>query len=83
VRIKGSIEQLAPAISTEYFQSRSKGSQVGTWASPQSQVIQSREILDEKVRQIENRFSGLEKLPLPRSWGGYLVKPDVIEFWQR
>ncbi|MEL7123487.1 MAG: pyridoxal 5'-phosphate synthase, partial [Bacteroidota bacterium] len=68
--------------STAYFQSRPKGSQIGAWASPQSQVIASRTILEEKVAELETQFQDMDYLPRPDHWGGFVVKPTLIEFWQ-
>ncbi|MEZ4931326.1 MAG: pyridoxamine 5'-phosphate oxidase [Saprospiraceae bacterium] len=82
VRIEGQVEKLPMEESLAYFQSRPRGSQVGAWASPQSGFIDSRESLDKRVGEVQERFAGQEVLPLPPFWGGYLVVPDVIEFWQ-
>lgn len=81
VRITGLIAKLDAASSDEYFQSRPEGSQIGAIASPQSQVIESREWLD---REYKKRKKELEKnkIEKPPHWGGYLVKPVIIEFWQ-
>jgi pyridoxamine 5'-phosphate oxidase len=64
-----------------YFVTRPRGSQIGAWASPQSQVIRSRSILEAKVAEMQRRFAAGE-IPLPDFWGGYRVVPDRIEFWQ-
>lgn len=82
VRIEGEVEFLPSVDSDEYFASRPKGSQIGAWSSPQSQVIASRSILDEKVKEREIAFQDLEAIPRPSFWGGYLVKPIRVEFWQ-
>lgn len=82
VRIEGSVEKVTPEQSTEYFQSRPKGSQVGAWASPQSSVIGDRKELENKVKDIEEKYKVEDILPRPEHWGGYVVKPDLIEFWQ-
>ena len=82
IRIEGIAEKVTPTRSEAYFQSRPRGSQVGAWASPQSQVIPDRSILENKVNEIESRFSGQDPLPCPEHWGGYIVKPTMIEFWQ-
>ena len=82
VRIEGQVEKIAQADSEAYFQSRPKGSQIGAIASPQSQVISSREVLQEKVAQLEKDFADKEKLPRPDNWGGYRLIPDRVEFWQ-
>ncbi|MDF7811650.1 pyridoxamine 5'-phosphate oxidase [Hymenobacter sp. YC55] len=82
VRVEGRVEKAPEALSTEYFQSRPRGSQIGAWASPQSQVITSREELEERERSIAADFDGQELLPRPPHWGGYLLRPHRIEFWQ-
>ncbi len=82
VRVEGRVEKIDPAESESYFQSRPRGSQMGAWASPQSQVLGSRDDLEKKVREVEAQFATAEKLPLPDFWGGYILKPEMIEFWQ-
>ncbi|MBK8291462.1 MAG: pyridoxamine 5'-phosphate oxidase [Flammeovirgaceae bacterium] len=82
VRIEGVSERLPESVSKEYFQSRPRGSQIGAWASPQSSVIKNREILEERVKEIEKRYEGMNVLPKPHQWGGYAVTPIEIEFWQ-
>jgi pyridoxamine 5'-phosphate oxidase len=82
VRIEGTVSRIAPEESTRYFQSRPKGSQIGAWASPQSQPIPSRELLEEKVASLEKEYAGEEVLPRPEDWGGYIVRPQLVEFWQ-
>lgn len=82
VRIEGKVEKVDRRESEAYFQSRPRGSQVGAWASPQSRVLESREFLAEKVSLLEQQFENVEKLPLPDFWGGFILKPEMIEFWQ-
>lgn len=82
VRIEGVISKLPPEQSTQYFQSRPRGSQIGAIASPQSEVIASREVLEDNVKELEKRYNGIDKMPRPVHWGGYLVIPHLIEFWQ-
>ena len=81
VRIEGMVSKLDPQISTDYFHSRPKGSQVGAAASPQSQVIESREALEQQVIELKKQYEDLE-VPRPEHWGGYLVEPQRVEFWQ-
>ncbi len=81
VRITGSVEKISAADSDKYFSSRPRGSQVGAWASPQSHSIASREIIEERSAQYQQQF-GDTVIPRPAFWGGYIVKPTVIEFWQ-
>lgn len=82
VRIQGMVDKLPEAISTAYFQSRPKDSQIGAAASPQSQVIKDRSVLEDKVKELNNEYADKSVLPKPLEWGGYLVKPYQIEFWQ-
>jgi len=82
VRIEGTVERVSPEKSTEYFQSRPRGSQLGAWASPQSSSINNRSILEQRLTEMEKKFEGLDKLPKPQQWGGYAVNPHTIEFWQ-
>src|SRR6185436_21158141 len=81
VRITGLVEKISEEASSEYFYSRPVDSQLGAIASPQSQVIESREWLDEKFRQLKNK-KGDSNIQRPSNWGGYIVKPVIIEFWQ-
>jgi pyridoxamine 5'-phosphate oxidase len=81
VKITGTAEKIPLAESVKYFASRPRGSQIGAWASPQSQVISSRSLLEAKVDEIKRKFSKGE-VPLPSFWGGYRVTPASIEFWQ-
>lgn len=82
VRIEGKIERAAPEVSTNYFHSRPKKSQVGAWVSPQSQEIPGREFLENRQAEIEAKYADTEELPRPEHWGGYVIKPTLIEFWQ-
>ena len=82
VRIEGVAARVDAKRSDEYFQSRPRGSQVGAWASPQSSVIKERALLEERAKQIGEKFKGQEKLPRPHQWGGYEIDPILIEFWQ-
>jgi pyridoxamine 5'-phosphate oxidase len=80
VRIEGDVEVLNEKDSDEYFYSRPYGSRLGAWASPQSEPISSRTVLDEKLHEYELHFG--KNVPRPPHWGGFLVKPFLIEFWQ-
>ena len=80
--LEGIASRIDAKRSEEYFQSRPRGSQVGAWASPQSSMINDRSILEERVKQMEEKFKGLEKLPKPHQWGGFEIDPLMIEFWQ-
>jgi pyridoxamine 5'-phosphate oxidase/NAD(P)H-hydrate epimerase len=81
VRIEGTIEKVSKEESDKYFHSRPKGSQVGAVASPQSQEIDGREALEQKWNELEAEYADKE-VPKPSYWGGYIVKPQLIEFWQ-
>jgi pyridoxamine 5'-phosphate oxidase len=81
VIIKGTAEKLAKNLSDGYFESRPVGSKLGALVSDQSSVIESRTILEKKLSQLEKEFSGKE-IERPEHWGGYLVRPMSIEFWQ-
>ncbi|MCC7436930.1 MAG: pyridoxamine 5'-phosphate oxidase [Armatimonadetes bacterium] len=81
VRIEGTVEKVADAESDEYFASRPLGSRIGAWASEQSRVISGREELEARVHEIEARFAD-GKIPRPPFWGGYRLRPTMIEFWQ-
>jgi len=81
IRITGLIEKISSKQSDDYFQSRPASSRIGTWASPQSRVIENRDWLDEKFNALVTKMEG-SKIPRPPHWGGYIVKPVVIEFWQ-
>jgi len=81
VRITGLVKKLESHQNDEYFLSRPTASQVGAWASPQSQVIENRDWLDEQYLKFAEQFKQ-QKLHRPPNWGGYLVQPVIIEFWQ-
>ena len=81
VIIKGKAEKIAGNLSDGYFESRPEGSKLGAIVSNQSEVIASRETLEQKLHQLEKDFEGKE-IPRPDYWGGYIVKPVEIEFWQ-
>lgn len=81
IRIDGVVEKTSHKESEEYFHSRPAGSQLGAWASRQSEVIPNREALEAKLTEVTDRFAG-GVIPLPPHWGGFRVVPDRIEFWQ-
>lgn len=81
VRIEGRVEKLSPEDSDAYFDSRPESSKIGAWVSPQSKIIKSREELDEMWGQTERKFVG-KSVHRPAHWGGFLIRPTVIEFWQ-
>ena len=82
IRVEGKIEKVSAETSREYFQSRPKGSQIGAWASPQSQVIPTRTVLETAMERLSEQYANATVLPLPPHWGGYVIQPDLIEFWQ-
>jgi pyridoxamine 5'-phosphate oxidase len=82
VRIEGRVEKVSEEETLAYFRSRPRGSQIGAYASPQSQVIEDRTILEENVSRLNKEYGDTEALPLPDFWGGYRVIPTKIEFWQ-
>ena len=81
IKIEGSVEKISTADSLKYFLSRPKGSQIGAWVSHQSSIITSRGLLEQKFDEIKRKFSKGE-VPFPDFWGGYIIKPIRIEFWQ-
>ena len=81
VRVRGSIEMLPRHESDAYFASRPRDSQLGAWASPQSEVIEGRDILNQRHAEFAEKFAGVEVLRPPH-WGGWLLVPEVFEFWQ-
>jgi pyridoxamine 5'-phosphate oxidase len=81
VRVQGTITLASDETSDVYFASRPRASQIGAWASPQSEVIGTRIELDERVAEIEEQFDG-QDVPRPPNWGGYILSIDSIEFWQ-
>ena len=81
VIIKGKAEKIAENLSDGYFETRPRGSQLGAIASHQSAPIENRKVLEDKLKQLETEFEGKE-IPRPEYWGGYMVKPIEIEFWQ-
>lgn len=81
VRIHGEAKKAPKEISDDYFASRPRGSQIGAWASHQSDEIDSRELLEKSFQEAEEKFKG-KKVPRPDFWGGFLIKPTYFEFWQ-
>jgi pyridoxamine 5'-phosphate oxidase len=81
VRVEGRVERVSTDESFAYYSTRPRGSRIGAWASRQSEPLPSREALEERVRHFEREYPG-EVVPLPPFWGGYLLRPETIEFWQ-
>lgn len=83
VRIEGRIEKVSPEVSDDYFYSRPVGSQIGAIVSPQSQIIEDRSLIEKKQQQLEEQVAlDPESIQRPEHWGGYIVKPYFMEFWQ-
>ena len=82
VIVYGAAHPTDPAVSDAYFAARPRGSQLASAASAQSHPIESRDVLEQRVRALEERYPGGEPIPRPDSWGGFRVVPDRIEFWQ-
>jgi len=82
VRLEGPVVELAAAESAAYFRTRSRDSQIGAWASPQSQAVADRAELERRAAAIEERFAAEPEVPLPPFWGGYRIVATTIEFWQ-
>lgn len=81
VRVEGRVEKLSPEASDAYFKERPQNAQIGAWASPQSRIVRDRAEIEQLQLEITHRFAGNE-VTRPPHWGGYLIRPEVIEFWQ-
>ena len=81
VRIRGTVDKLPVEDDDEYFATRPEAARIGAWASPQSEALPDRDVLDQRVREVTQRFAGGE-VPRPEFWGGFIVHPERIEFWQ-
>lgn len=82
VRARGPIERLPAAASDAYFAGRARESRLGAWASPQSRPLADRAELDARLAAVRERFAGVEEVPRPDFWGGFVLRPETIEFWQ-
>lgn len=82
VEIRGRAQRVAAPEVEKYFATRPRGSQLGAWASPQSQVVASRAVLDDRLAEVARKYPTGQPVPLPSFWGGFRVKPESIEFWQ-
>ncbi len=80
VRIEGTVSKLSFEESEAYHKTRPRGSQLSEWVSPQSQVIENREVLETRLKEVETEFP--DEVPLPDFWGGFVVRPERLEFWQ-
>lgn len=81
VRIEGPVNKLSDEQSTAYFHSRPRGSQLGAWVSPQSEVIANRTVLERRQQELDEKFAD-QPIPRPPHWGGFALRPDQLEFWQ-
>ncbi|WP_229684087.1 pyridoxamine 5'-phosphate oxidase [Nocardia camponoti] len=82
VHVRGVTERVAPEVTQRYWDSRPRGSRLGAWASAQSRTVASRADLDQSLVDVTRRFADTEDIPVPPFWGGYLLRPDEVEFWQ-
>jgi pyridoxamine 5'-phosphate oxidase len=82
VTVRGEVEKVNSKETAAYWASRPRGSQLGAWASPQSRVVDGRRSLETALHGIERRFADVEKIPVPPHWGGWRIRPDLVEFWQ-
>lgn len=82
VIVRGAVEHVSPQVTQEYWRTRPRGSQLGAWASHQSQPVESRAVLDEQLREVAARFGVDGEIPVPPHWGGILIRPESVEFWQ-
>lgn len=80
VQLVGTVQQVSEEAADAYFSTRDRGSQIGAWASDQSQPLDSRETLLERVRELEQRYEGVE-VPRPPHWTGFVLSPETVEFW--
>lgn len=82
VHVRGPVTKVSAEVTIEYWRQRPRGSQLGAWASRQSRPIASRAELLAQLAEVTERFADLDQVPVPSNWGGYLISPDVVEFWQ-
>lgn len=80
--LRGTVVQVSREETAAYWVTRARGSQLGAWASPQSVVMSGRRALDDALDAITRKFADVEEIPVPRHWGGWLLRPDRVEFWQ-
>lgn len=82
VNLRGTVTEVRQSESEAYWATRARGSQLGAWASPQSVIMSSRKALDDSLDAVTHRYADVEQIPLPRHWGGWLIRPERVEFWQ-
>jgi pyridoxamine 5'-phosphate oxidase len=82
VHVRGRVTKVTPEVTAAYWAKRPRGSQLGAWASHQSHPVASREALEKQLAEVTERFAGVDSVPVPENWGGYVIAPDEVEFWQ-
>jgi pyridoxamine 5'-phosphate oxidase len=82
VHVRGPVTKVSAEATADYWRHRPRGSQLGAWASHQSHPIESRAALLDQLADVTQRFADLDEVPVPPNWGGYLIAPEVVEFWQ-
>ncbi|MDO3638218.1 MULTISPECIES: pyridoxamine 5'-phosphate oxidase [Mycolicibacterium] len=82
VHVRGAVTRVAPDTTEQYWSKRPRGSQLGAWASHQSKPIASRSALLDQLTEVTERFAADDEVPVPPNWGGYLITPETVEFWQ-
>ncbi|MCT2582738.1 pyridoxamine 5'-phosphate oxidase [Actinophytocola gossypii] len=80
--VRGTVEKVSYAETATYWASRPRGSQLGAWASPQSIVVSGRNALESALANVQRQFADVEEVPVPPHWGGWRIRPEVVEFWQ-
>ncbi|MDQ3577473.1 MAG: pyridoxamine 5'-phosphate oxidase [Actinomycetota bacterium] len=80
--VRGTVEKVSAAETAEYWAKRPRGSQLGAWASPQSIVVTGRKSLESALANVQRQFADADSVPVPPHWGGWRVRPEVVEFWQ-
>jgi pyridoxamine 5'-phosphate oxidase len=80
--VRGIVERVSADETAAYWASRPRGSQLGAWASPQSSVVSGRKVLDAALANVKRRFTDADVVPVPPHWGGWRIRPEVVEFWQ-
>ena len=82
VHVRGPVTKVSAEVTADYWRHRPRGSQLGAWASHQSRPIASRDMLLGQLADVTERFADLDEVPVPPNWGGYLIAPEAVEFWQ-
>jgi pyridoxamine 5'-phosphate oxidase len=80
--VRGTVEKVDSAETAAYWASRPRESQLGAWASPQSAVVSGRSSLDSALANVRRQFAAVDKIPVPPHWGGWRIRPEIVEFWQ-